>query len=186
MKKIKLNNYSCPVPGSVRTADKFYHVSLGNGYKCSFASEKETLQFLAETSKELNTKLYELNFLYADILRLYRGSWLYFSGSKNIEQICSDKMSVIERAFNLLVDRSTWINGNYLTFNHFHTIINELVSLCSLLSDLFKKRGLTGSVYECESFILRAEYIKTCIVIYPNRLKLASERLQPVPLKKVV
>ena len=174
------------MPGSLRSLDKLYHVSLGNGFKGSFASEKETLQFLAETSKELNTKLYELNFLYSDLLRLYRSSWLYFSGSNNIEQICSDKMAAIERAFNLLVDRSTWINGNYLTFNHFYNIIAEIVSLCSLLCDMFKKRGLTGAAYECESFILRSEYIKTCIVIYPNKLKLASERLQPAPLKKVV
>lgn len=193
MKKIKLQNYSKPDIGSFRTSDLVYSVALGNGFKKSFASEKQTLAFLSETNRELNAKLYELNFLYSDILRLYRASWLYFETGKdkelnNIEYQCNEKMQTIERGFNLMVDRSGWENGNYHVFNHFHSIIDQIKELCELLCQVFKRRGLTGSLYESEGFVMRADYIATAIIIYPNKIKLAASKLQPVQvqLKKVV
>lgn len=191
MKRIKLVNYSKPVPDSFRSVDQLYCVSLGNGYKVQFASEKETKAFLSETNRELNTKLYELNFLYSDMLRLYRSSWLYFepgkiSGLANIESLCNQKMQAIENSFNLLVDRSGFENGNHLVFSHFQSIIEQIKSVCDLLAMIFTKRGLTSSLYECNSFVLRAEYIATSITIYPNKIKLVADRLQPFQLKKVV
>lgn len=191
LKKIKLNKYTAPAPGSIRSADKLYSVALGNGYKCTFPNEKETLQFLAETNKELNNKMYELNFLYSDVLRLYRASWLYFDKNKiqglnNIESLCLEKMHSIDRSFNLMVDRAGFENGNFTVFSHFHSIIGSIKSMCELLQIIFKNRGLTAQIYECDGFAMRADYIATSIIIYPNKIKLAIDKLQPMPLKKVV
>lgn len=181
MKQVKLKNFSRPVLGSIRTADRFYYVALGNGFKKAFPSEKLARAFLNETSRELSVKLFELNFLYSDLLRLYRSSWLYFdknkiTGLNNIEFLCNAKMEGINNSFNLLVERAAWENGNYTVFNHFRSIISDIRAICELLKRIFKKRGVTSSLYELDSYLLRCDYILTAITIYPQKIKLVAEQ----------
>src|SRR5665213_2346257 len=122
MKKIKLNKYSIPDPGSVFTADKFYKVYLGNGYSVSFPNEKDTLAFLAQTNRDLTSKMYELNFLFSEVLKIYRHAWGYFEiGKKNVvnnlQGSIKNKINAVENSFNFLIDRANWENGNHTVFN---------------------------------------------------------------------
>jgi len=182
MKQIKLNHITKPVKKSHFTKDRFYIVALGNGFNSSFRSERLARAFLNETNKELNLKMFELNFLYSDIYRLYRSAWLYldknrFSGLNNMEVLITEGMNKIENSFNLLVDRAAWGNGNYLVFSHFRAIINEINYICGLLKKVFKKRGLTASCYELDSYSLRAGYILTAVEIWPNKIKQVGEKI---------
>lgn len=180
MKRIKLVNYTVPDLSSVKTKDKLYSVSLGNGYTASFASKAETLAFLAQTNRDLSHKLYELNFLYADVMRIYRLAWPYFEvGSKhvqnNLQGIVLGKIADTERIFNLMVDRAHWENGNYHTFQHFQAIISLLKEICTILAELYDAKNHSVNMYECSGLITRLDYIHTAIVMYPQKIQLVTE-----------
>lgn len=166
-------------------ADKVYSVSLGNGYNGKFPSRKIALAFLAETNRDLNTKMYELNFLFSELLRTYRASWIYFEKNANIESICAEYILRIETSFNLLVNRAGYENGNYFVFSHFHSIIDCINDVCNTLQVVYVKRGLTGLIYETNSYITRANYIKTYIVIYPRKLEHVQDKYQHKTFLKV-
>ncbi len=191
MKKIKLVNYNRPNLKSVRIKDKLYSVSLGNGYTSTFPNEKETLAFLAQTNRDLSTKMYELNFLFSEVLRTYRNAWPYFEPGKrsienNLQGIIKDRVSAIENSFNYMVDRAGMENGNHLTFTHFYSIIDSIKEVCSDIIQLFYTRNLTNSMYEAQSFLTRLDHLYTAIVIYPQKIELVKENRQVKAVLKVV
>jgi len=190
VKQIKLCHITAPDKTSHITANHFYYVSLGNGYKQKFPSKRAATAFLNETNRELNIKLYELNFLYSDLLKLYRGSWLYFDkkipGLNNIEMNCLDKFRRIDGTFNIIIERSHWENGNFFVFSQLQYIIAELKTVCELLNQIFRKRGITSAIYEIDSYLQRADYISTAISIYPEKIKFVAEKLQQVSVLKVI
>ncbi len=191
MKRIKIKNFTAPDLSSVRTAHKQYRVSLGNGYAVSFKSEKETLAFLAQTNRDLNTRLYELNFLFAEVLKIYRNAWPYFDSGKksgliDLQGSIQSKVAVIESSFNILVDRSDWENGNHFTFSHFYSIISAIKEICEDLVQLYLKKNHPIVMYECESLSTRLDHIYTSIVIYPQKIELVKENRQVKAVLKVV
>lgn len=191
MKRIKLINYTAPNTDSVLVKDRLYSVSLGNGYTNSFASKTETLAFLAQTNRDLSHKLYELNFLYADVMRIYRLAWPYFeTGSKrvpnNLQGIVLEKIADTEHIFNLLVDRGHWENGNHLAFQHFQAIIGLLKEICTLLAELYGTKNHSVNMYECSGLITRLNYIHTAIVMYPQQIQLVAENRYFKAVMKVV
>lgn len=191
MKRIRIDKYTVPIPESVKTIDKLYHVTLGNGFKGSFNSEKETKAFIAETNRELSNRMYELNFLFAELLKIYRHAWPYFELSlkkvkNNLQDIIKHKISTIEGSFNFLVDRATWENGNHTVFNHLYSIIATLKEISQELAGLYAAKNQSVSMYECESLIMRLEYVYTSIVIYPQKIQLIKENRQVQAVLKVV
>lgn len=191
MKKIKLVQYTAPDYTSILVVNHSYQVSLGNGYKIAFENKKETLTFLSETSRILNVKMFELNFLFSEIMRAYRHAWPYYengkgNGMNNFQGILGNKIQWIESAFNLLVDRAGYQNGNYTVFSNLYLIIDELKSICEHLLSLYAGKGYTVTQYELESFKTRLEYVYTSIAIYPQKIELVKERTQFQAVLKVV
>lgn len=191
MKKIRLKNYTSPDRRSVRTIDKLYHVSLGNGYSANFPNEKETQAFLSQTNRELNNKMYELNFLFSEVMKTYRNAWPYFElGQKNIknnlQEIIKNKITDVESSFNFMVDRAGWENGNHTVFNHFYSIIGTIKEICVEFSQLFLTKNHSVAMYEADSLIVRLEHIYTSIVIYPQKIELVTENRQIKAILKVI
>lgn len=191
MKRIRIDKYTVPIPESAKTVDKFYYVNLGNGFKGSFTSEKLTKAFIADTNRELNSKMYELNFLFAELLKIYRHAWPYFElrqkhVKNNLQEIIKNKISSIEGSFNYLVDRAAWENGNYTVFNHLYSIIATLKEISLELAELYTAKNQSVSMHECESLIMRLEYVYTSIVIYPKKIQLVKENRQIQAVLKVV
>ena len=191
MKKIRLKNYISPDKKSVRTIDKLYRVSLGNGFSANFPNEKETQAFLAETNRELNSKMYELNFLFAEVLKISRHAWPYFElGQKhvknNLQEIIKNKIIEVENSFNLAVDRADWENGNHTVFNHLYSIIGTIKEICQDISQLYLIKNNSVAMYEADSLIVRLEHIYTSIVIYPQKIELVTENKQIKAVLKVV
>ncbi len=191
MKRIKLTNYTPPDKSSVFTENLKYSVSLGNGYSASFANGKEAKAFLAETNRELNNKMYELNLLFGDVIKMYRNAWPYFDfGRKsvvnNLQGIIKDRVDGVENSFNLLVDRSHFENGNSFVFSHFYSIIDSLKKICSDLSEMYCSKNHPVLMYEADSLNVRLDYIYTSVVIYPQKIELVKENRQIKAVLKVV
>lgn len=191
MKKIRIDKYTAPDPLSHKTIDKLYHVNLGNGFHGSFKSDKETKVFLAETNRELNVKMYELNFLFAELLKIYRHAWPYFEqGQKhvknNLQYLIKNKINAIEGSFDYLVDRAAWANGNHTAFTHLYSIIGTIKEICLELSELYLSKNQSVSMYECDCLVVRLEYVYTAIVIYPQKIELVKENRQIKAVLKVV
>lgn len=190
MKTIKICHFSEPTK-SVFLKDQLYTVNLGNGFKTTFSSRKETLAFLAKTNRDLTTKMLELNFLFSEVVKMYRYGWPYFdngksSGLNNYDGIIKDKITAIENAFNYAVDRSGWENGNYTVFSHLNAVISLCRDVCTMLSELHQSRNNTIQVYECESVSVRLDHIYTALVIYPQKIRIEQERFQKQAVLKVV
>jgi hypothetical protein len=191
MKRIRIDKYTFPNPKSVMTVDKCYRVDLGNGYHVTYPSEKETLAFLAQTNRELTLKMYELNFLFSEVLKMYRTAWPYFDlGRKNIANNLQGsikfKIEGIENSFNLLVDRANWENGNFTVFSHFYSIIDTLKEICGDLSKMYCTKNHPVLMYEADSLLTRLDHIYTSIVIYPQKIELVKENRQIKAVLKVV
>lgn len=191
MKSVKICHYSEPLKSSSFLKDQLYSVSLGNGYKTTFASKKETLAFLAQTNRDLSTKMMELNFVFSEIMKMYRYAWPHFengknNGMNNYQGIIKDIINGIENSFNLLVDRAGWENGNYTVFSHLNSIISSCKEICVLLAELHTSKNNTIPVYECESICVRLDQIYTAIVIYPQKIRIEQERYQKQAVLKVV
>lgn len=170
--------------------NNYYRVALGNNYTVEFTSKRDALAFLAETNRFLNGQLYQLSSLYADSFRLYRNAWIYFAhgksnGLNDVQYICSAKITAIESAFNLAVDRSQWENGNFLVFAQLNFIVDEITALCNNLKRVFEHRGITNSLYEADSFISRANFIKTCIVIFPKTIDITANTMKHTSVLKL-
>jgi hypothetical protein len=175
MKHIKIQHFTLPDKESVYTKRQKYKCSLGNGYAGLFSSSKELLAFMTETNVFLNEKLHELNFIYIELFGFYRLAWFYLDQQKNsqlnlkgLEQQTTNNINGINQAFNLIVSRSGYTNGNHFVFTHFKSIIKPSLELCGNLLILYKSKGHTDKVYKLNYLVRQLNNLNKELEIYPK------------------
>ena len=180
MKRIELKGIMVLNSETIRHDDGIYSIYLGNGHKQSFHSQRNAKQFLSETNRFLNQKLYELNFLYIDTFTEYRKAWVYFSSHKSnskiafmdLENKCRRLMQDIDRAFELMVNRSSWTNGNYQVFTNFRHIVASQYDLLNQLINLYTSKSDGLQKYQVMHVIKQLETLELEVKKYPNKINL--------------
>lgn len=159
MRKIRIDKVSIPDLTSHYIKQRMYSVSLGNGSTVWFSNEKQAYAHLADVNRVLNQVLHELNYIYGNAYMTYRTNWGYFYGTrKKDERIIKNTMSVIDRTFNLAVERCRSENGNHFTFTHLFNIINELESILTMLLELLTKRKNYAEVHKMDVYLNMLKY----------------------------
>lgn len=187
MKEIKIDKFNSPEIDTVRVLQKKYSVSIGNGTTHYFGSKRDSLAFLAETNRFLNSKMHELNFIYIDSWAKYRKTWAYFKHNKPTmsqsltgkEQKCIEITKTIESTFNLCVNRSHYPNGNHFIFNWLNLISIKICEMVEILKTIHKSKSNAVDVYECEIILKRSNLVvndlenygkKTGVIEYKNKI----------------
>jgi len=100
MKQIKLNIISDGDKTAVRTELKKYRIFLKWGLTNTFTNKKKAAIFQARFNEWINCTFYELNFIYADLLYIYRKNWIVIDRDTESKMINSFK--TIDANFNKL------------------------------------------------------------------------------------
>ena len=148
MRKIKIEHITNPDLSSHYIKQKMYSVSLGNQVTKWFSNEKDAKAFLAEVNRLLNQVIHELNYIYGNVFAEYRHNWGYFEKDRmNAEKQIIRSMQLIDRSFNLAVNRCRLTNGNHFTFSHLLNIINEIEHIIQILITLMSDRKHYAEVH---------------------------------------
>jgi hypothetical protein len=139
MRKTHLHTITDPKPGSIYTRDKKYWIWLGNGIKCSFSNKKQAVSFLANLSKLVNEKLFELNLIYIDIFAEYRRLWFYFD-VEQLRQSPDEQLHYINKNFDMLAN-TRWQQSNIGAFNRLRNLIDDLKQLTQLVIEVAIKKN---------------------------------------------
>lgn len=185
MKQIKIQQFTSPDKQSIYTERQKYKVTLGNGYIGTFTDKKNLSNFITEANLFLNTKLHELNFIYIELFGFYRIAWFYMDQKKssqlNLRQLetkTQNSLRQMDQAFNLIIDRSGYTNGNHFVFSHFKSIINPQIDLIENLLLLYKSKGHTDKVYKLEFLKNQLLFIDNEIKVYPETETNLIEKLK--------
>lgn len=182
MKKVKLVNIIEPIPGSVFTKDKYYHVILGNGVRKQVKNKQAAISFLNETNRYLTYKLHECNELFISCFTYYRRAWFYFdhpgtgrthdlAGLYKSERVIESSIESITKAFNILYERSESENGNHFVFVHFSAILSSCATITNELLKFYKTRSIASTIYELEILQTKISYCKRTIDNYTIELE---------------
>lgn len=167
MKKIKLENYTDPKPGSIFVRDKSYWVWLGNGVKRSFSNRKHAEAFLVATNRFLNQKVFELNRLYVEVFAEYRRLWFYFDKSQTvINNRIEANLEWTNKKFNLMIDISSHINGNFTSFQNMRVIIDNLRDIVNELMTLQKQKNNWVEKYNLAVIAARLDELEKALNDY--------------------
>ena len=124
MKRVKIDPPDYRNLDSSFTEQKRWNVLLGNGKRYSFSNKKDLAYCLAETNRQLNTVVFELNELWIQSFAEYRRNWFYMAPKTYLSEEAQVVNHNIEIAkyFNLLVERSSWVNGSTSAFRWIYLI----------------------------------------------------------------
>lgn len=155
MKKIRLTHVDFPNKKSVRTKDHSYHVWVGNETRHYFPSEKQARKYLASLSDHLTGIMFELNDIYSLVFVEYRRLWFNFDGDIANELYVIGHFQDIDKAFILLIERSTWSHGSDLVFLFIKNIIRSLLSSSQTMQTMQKDRNNWSEGRSLEIIITR-------------------------------
>jgi hypothetical protein len=139
MRKTHLHTITDPKPGSIYTRDKRYWIWLGNGVKCSFTNKKHAVSFLANLSKLVNEKLFELNLIYIDIFAEYRRLWFYFD-VEQLRQSPDEQLHYINKNFDMMANNHRQ-QSNIDAFNRLRNLIDDLKAFTQLVIEVAIKKN---------------------------------------------
>ena len=184
MKKVNLSHITKPDFTSIRTARRRFRIQLGNGVNKEFRCGKKAKAYLEQTNVYLTFKLHELNLIYISIFTYYRQGFWYFDPqatradkAKWYEDYRKIKhfMLQTDAQIDLIIDRSHFENGNYLTFSHFKTLFSYMKDSLVILKSLSHKRREYSLNYDLECTYSRLEALENEINGYDD----------PVPTEKI-
>lgn len=166
MKAIKLKHY--------RQSGKDYLVTLGNGHTAQFSTLKSVRKYLVDTNRYLNFKLHEMNYILADLQRQYRRNWFYFDHNKNSEKAnlygmdrrCQNNFSRIAETFDLIIERSSFENGNQFVFTHFNNLFQRCREIAGDLQSLQRSKSNAVDVYELQVILERIRSVERDLKSY--------------------
>lgn len=193
MKNVTIKKYRKPDATSALAADHFYSVHLGNGTTKLFGSKRECLAFLAETNRFLNLKLHECNYIFCDVFAEYRQNWFYFEHNKpsmsenltHAERKCELAIDSIKQAFDMLVTRGNWENGNEFMFMHFNNILENMSEICQTLIGLQKKKSNGVDVARLEILKQRIAFTSSSLVNYNKSVEMEMLKTPPQHIRKI-
>jgi hypothetical protein len=165
MKAIKINQFSRPKKDGLMVNDRNYCVYLGNQRFIYFASEKQTLNYLAVTNRFLNEILQILNQLYVNAYGEYRQIWFY--GDSFPSQITEIERSLRQLDFsfeNILIKTNNHINGNSVAFSFLDKICGELLVICENVIQVYVSKKIFVPTH-------RLKYLRDQIHLTSSKLK---------------
>lgn len=145
MKRIRINHVQSPaIPKSILQIQNKFRISLGNGYTFVTKSERAATEFLSRTNKFLNECVFELNSVYSRAFVDYRRIWslLPDGNSSRINGLISN----VNGAFEIVVQRSHFSNGNYFSFKHLEDICRNLKEILINLNEVLKMKFMYNDV----------------------------------------
>ena len=174
MKQIKIQSIIPPNKSSHYIKDNMYSILLGNDHREYFKNIKPAKRFLAETNRFLNSKLHECNYLYYSLFTEFRRIWFFFNSEdpkrakelRRIEDIIENCFNSIDKAINLLVNRSHYTNGNYFTWHHFYNLIDYYMDIIEQIKRVLCIRKYHIDLKRIEIFEQQAVKLKTELMNY--------------------
>lgn len=151
MKAAKIERFDEKNKNSILTRDHSFRVVLGNNSTNTFSNRKHLTKFLAETNEFLKTKLFELNKIYIEVFTEYRKMWFYFDSKERaiISLRFDEDITVINKKFDLIIERGGWENGNSFVFIHlnnivkmFEKVLSDMIEVQRVKSNYVEKRNL--------------------------------------------
>lgn len=154
--------------------DEHYVVYLGNGTCHSFKQERQTLRFLALTSKFLTRTLYDLRYVYCQVNSLYNRNWAYFMHDKSHmshrliadDNFCKETLRGIEDQFDLIINRCGYTNGNYFAFQKQTVIVRMCKDIILKLDKLHKIKSNAVDRFEFDALYDRLKHIEAALDTY--------------------
>lgn len=137
MRQIRLTHYSRPNKQSVYKEHRMYIVGIPTGIR-RFGSEKETLAFLAQTSRYLNDILAEGNHHLAQLFVIYR--LIYFQ-VENVgkRKSINEEFIHVEDYLNRSLAGHYSYTANYSEFKYIAGFLKSLRSISRVLDNLLVK-----------------------------------------------
>lgn len=180
MKQIKIQHFTEPNEDSNYINRNKYKVTLGNDYTQYFDNRKKVSAYLNSTNKYLNEILQELNLYYNDVFCLFRNAWVYFDNQKleAKERKIYRELTSLNSNFDLIIKRSSTLNGNYLTWGFLNKIINGLLSILEELEPFFQYKGHTDKKIKIASLIRVLKGLKSNLLCYPETEENLKEKLK--------
>lgn len=168
MKTIKIEKYTDKNPKSIFTRDKSFWVYLGNGTKHSFSNKKHLTKFLADTNEFLKARLFELNKIYAEIFVEYRKMWFYFDSEnlKTVSDRFDDELIYVNKSFRMIIERSSWNEGNHFTFKHFYYAIEKFTEIVNVMIEVQRSKSNYVEKRNLEVIASRLRWIEESIKNY--------------------
>lgn len=162
---------------SKKNANK-YRVALGNKLSRDFENLKLAKKFLCETNRFLNLKLHEAVFIFSDLQLQFRRNWFYFDHHKrpgaalySNERRCKEHLRSVENAFDIMVERSHFENGNHFVFAHFGNIFNRMKETMKILQQLQKTKSSSVDIHKLEVLYRRILQVEKELFEYSGQFE---------------
>lgn len=172
MKKIQLSNVQAPEKTRVRTSQAAYRVYFGHGKLHLFKSRKAALAFIADSNRQLNLFLHELNHHFAEGFSIYRHCWFYFlDKSSGVNRIQTEKrikvgFEIIENSMNKAIHNTSGENGSVFAFSFLSGACDQLLNIAMAMKDILQIRNELVMKYRVETMAGQIQALKTKIDQY--------------------
>ncbi len=180
MKKIKLKAFYRADKKSIYKRDQVHKVYLGNGLTKSFSNIHDAQAYLATTNRMLNDLSLELNSVYIDAWSEYRRLYPIFFELLADQAHIIEHNSQIERTFNLLYNRSSYLNGNHFTFTRFYYIIEHIQGLCQEVLQVLILKRRNYNLFQLRILIRRLDQIRKNLESWGYEKQQDDEKPEPL------
>lgn len=133
-------------PKSPLTERRMWTVVLGNHHRVHFTSERDALQFQADTSRMLTSAMHECNMLLVDGFAAYRAAWPLFaldgSDVHNMRPVAGACAQHVRDA-ELFLDRAPLHNGPnavFMTWKDLHAALLAVQRMADGLVRIYRSR----------------------------------------------
>ena len=164
MRKIRLTQISQANKKSYISVQRKHLIFLGNGACFVFGDIKGAKRFLVNVNRYLNTRLFELNYIYIDILKDYRYFWFYMD--QDLLRDYRENNAAIEKNFDLITNEVSTENHNYFVFKHLFYIIGCLRKILIIFRKTSKRRDMSVWVRMMEAYETRLDDLEKDIGDY--------------------
>ena len=136
MKHCKIEKYVQPYRNSIYTNDKYFHVNLNDNVTISFRSEKETLLFLSNLRREIDSLIITSNCSLIEIYKYYRTAWFYTNN------IYFTEFKEIEENLNKIMKYQHSPNANHFILKNLRSLLENMISIIDLIFEVLKNNKM--------------------------------------------
>ena len=152
--------------------NNFYFVTLGNGCKFEFKTEKACQCFLCKTSKFLTAKFNELNLIFGDAFLLYRQNYFYLDNNRHrphaelysTRRQVNNEIAAIESLFEKLSFNSYMADANRVMFH-------QLFQICNYLTEIFLQVKKVNQNKSFAAVDIRADFLLNQVLSIKSELQ---------------
>jgi hypothetical protein len=121
---------------------KNYVLSFGNNQKFEFTSKREAKKFCNNLSSFFELKLLEIIKIYIEVHSEFYSLWFYFDSHHFHKQYLGlNLFSGFEKKLNNFSRELQTENGNFYLYHNFNYLIEQLLAVVDLISELHKKKS---------------------------------------------